>query len=84
MLGSFSFCYYFGNVHVISMFFWITFKLCQSIEAHSGYDIPFSINCFFPLSANPDHHDYHHMAFVSNFASSFIVWDRLIGTGAKY
>ncbi|OMJ26198.1 Methylsterol monooxygenase, partial [Smittium culicis] len=70
MLGPLSFCYYFGNVHVISMFFWITFKLCQSVEAHSGYDIPFSISYFFPLWANPDHHDYHHMAFVNNFASS--------------
>ncbi|OLY84170.1 Methylsterol monooxygenase [Smittium mucronatum] len=84
ILGPLIYCKAFGNVHVITIFVWTTAKLFQSIEAHSGYDFPFSINYFFPLWANADHHDFHHMAFVNNFSSSFIIWDRVFGTDLRY
>ncbi len=29
-------------------------------------------------------HDFHHMAFTGNYASTFIVWDRVFGTDVKY
>jgi methylsterol monooxygenase len=31
-----------------------------------------------------EYHDFHHMAFTGNYASTFIVWDRVFGTDVKY
>lgn len=37
-----------------------------------------------PFWAGADHHDYHHKAFTSNFASSFRHWDWLLSTDTAY
>lgn len=72
------------QLHLFTMLFWIVCRLCQAIDCHSGYDFPWSLRHFIPFWAGADHHDYHHMAFVNNFASSFRWWDYLFGTDTKY
>jgi methylsterol monooxygenase len=37
-----------------------------------------------PFWAGAEHHDYHHMAFVNCFSTSFRWWDHLMGTDLKY
>ena len=47
-------------------------------------DFPWSLQHWFPLWSGADHHDFHHMAFVNNFSTSFRYLDRLFGTDDKY
>ncbi|OMH79867.1 Methylsterol monooxygenase [Zancudomyces culisetae] len=72
------------GVHVVTMLVWISVRLFQTIEAHCGYDFPWALSNWFPLWAGADHHDYHHMEFVNNFASTFRYLDRIFGTDKSY
>jgi len=62
----------------------LTVRLFQAIDAHSGYDFPWSLNKFIPFWAGADHHDFHHQAFVNNFSTSFRWWDWGLGTDTRY
>jgi methylsterol monooxygenase len=73
-----------GNFHVFTMYIWITLRLFQAIDAHSGYDFPWSLQHILPFWAGAEHHDFHHMAFVNNYSTSFRWLDRLFGTDTKY
>ncbi|KAF7328104.1 Methylsterol monooxygenase [Mycena sanguinolenta] len=73
-----------GNFHLFSMYIWMTLRLFQAIDAHSGYDFPWSLQHWLPFWSGAEHHDFHHMAFTNNFGSSFRWWDRFLGTDDKY
>jgi methylsterol monooxygenase len=73
-----------GDLHIITMFAWILLRLFQAIDAHSGYDFPWSLRHFLPFWAGSDHHDAHHQLFITNYASSFRWWDYIFGTDTKY
>lgn len=72
------------QVHITTMLLWIAARLWQTVEAHCGYDFPWSMSHWLPFWAGASHHDYHHMAFVDNFASTFRWWDRIFGTDHRY
>ncbi|KAI9318664.1 hypothetical protein BX666DRAFT_1930369 [Dichotomocladium elegans] len=72
------------HLHMTTMLWWIVLRLHQTVDAHSGYDFPWSLRHFLPFWTGADHHDYHHQAFVGNYGSSFRWWDYLFGTDAKY
>lgn len=78
------YCYLTGDFHIITMYMWICLRLFQAIDAHSGYDFPWSLHNIFPLWSGAEHHDYHHMAFTNNFATSFRYLDYIFGTDDKY
>lgn len=69
-----------GDLHIITMYVWIVLRLFQAIDAHSGYEFPWSLHHFLPFWAGADHHDLHHEKFVGNYASSFRWWDYLLDT----
>jgi methylsterol monooxygenase len=69
-----------GDMHILTMYLWIVFRLFQAIDAHSGYEFPFSLHNFLPFWAGADYHDVHHEKFVGNYASSFRWWDWLLDT----
>lgn len=73
-----------GDLHIVTMYIWIVLRLFQAVDAHSGYDFPWSLNKFIPFWSGADHHDYHHMAFVNNYSTSFRWWDHFMGTDTKY
>jgi len=71
--------------HVILLWSWVTFRLLETIDVHSGYDVPY-LN---PLHLIPGYagarfHDFHHYNFVGNYSSTFIWWDWLLGTDFQY
>ncbi|KZV98925.1 putative ERG25-C-4 methyl sterol oxidase [Exidia glandulosa HHB12029] len=72
------------NFHIVTMYIWICLRLFQAIDAHSGYDFPWSLHNIFPLWSGAEHHDYHHMAFTNNFSTSFRYLDFIFGTDDKY
>ncbi|GLA62533.1 C-4 sterol methyl oxidase [Aspergillus tubingensis] len=52
------------------MYIWIVLRLFQAIDAHSGYEFPWSLHHFLPFWAGADHHDLHHEKW----------WDYLLDT----
>ncbi|KAL7753217.1 C-4 sterol methyl oxidase [Sorochytrium milnesiophthora] len=73
-----------GDFHVFTLLVWIFVRILQAVEAHSGYDFPWSMNNIIPFWCGADHHDYHHQAFRGNYASSFRWWDYVLNTEGKY
>ncbi|KAK4235531.1 hypothetical protein C8A03DRAFT_36619 [Achaetomium macrosporum] len=71
-----------GELHLVTMYVWIILRLFQAIDAHSGYDFPWSLRHFLPFWAGADHHDLHHERFIGNYSSSFRWWDYFLDTEA--
>lgn len=71
-----------GDLHLFTMYMWIVLRLFQAIDAHSGYDFPWSLRHFLPFWAGAEHHDVHHEKFIGNYASSFRWWDFYLDTEA--
>jgi len=82
-LGPIIICLYQGS-HLFTLWVWLLFRLWQTVEVHSGYDFPWSPNHFIPFWGGADFHDFHHMSFVGNYASTFTYCDKLFGTDDKY
>ncbi|XP_078129888.1 cholesterol 25-hydroxylase-like protein [Sander vitreus] len=63
------------------MLFFVT-NMYLSVEAHSGYEFPWSPHRLVPcgLYGGARHHDLHHLKFKVNYAPYFTHWDRLLGT----
>ncbi|XP_039994469.1 cholesterol 25-hydroxylase-like protein isoform X1 [Xiphias gladius] len=63
------------------MLFFVT-NIYLSVEAHSGYELPWSPHRLVPfgLYGGVRHHDLHHLKFKVNYAPYFTHWDRLLGT----
>ncbi|XP_046947763.1 methylsterol monooxygenase 1 isoform X2 [Lynx rufus] len=70
--------------HVIFLWAWVTIRLMETIDVHSGYDIPLNPLNLIPFYAGSRHHDFHHMNFVGNYASTFTWWDRIFGTDSQF
>ncbi|EPE02538.1 c-4 methylsterol oxidase [Ophiostoma piceae UAMH 11346] len=71
-----------NDLHLVTMYIWIVLRLFQAIDAHSGYDFPWSLRHVLPFWAGADHHDLHHEKFIGNYASSFRWWDFCLDTEA--
>ncbi|XP_051757834.1 methylsterol monooxygenase 1 [Ctenopharyngodon idella] len=70
--------------HMILLWAWVTFRLLETIDVHSGYDIPLNPLHLIPFYAGARFHDFHHMNFVGNYGSTFTWWDRLFNTDSQY
>jgi len=81
--------FFFGIIlttsHFILLWAWVTIRLMETIDVHSGYDIPF-INPMHlvPGYAGARFHDFHHYNFIGNYSSTFVWWDKLCGTDSQY
>lgn len=82
--GPFLLCAFTKDLHIVTVYLWIVLRLFQAVDAHSGYDFPISMHNWMPLWAGADHHDYHHMAFLGCYSTSFRWWDHLMGTDLGY
>jgi len=82
--GPLLYCYFTQNLHIITVYIWVFLRLHQAIDAHSGYDFPWSLRNIFPLWSGAEHHDFHHMAFTNNYSTSFRYLDYIFGTDNKY
>ncbi|PVI06150.1 sterol desaturase [Periconia macrospinosa] len=71
-----------GDLHILTMYVWIVLRVCQAIDAHSGYELPWSLHHFLPFWAGAEHHDVHHERFIGNYSSSFRWWDFVLDTEA--
>lgn len=53
-------------------------------QANAPSRLPLVAEQVHPFWAGAEHHDFHHMAFSNNFATSFRWWDWALGTDKKY
>ncbi|KAM9398365.1 methylsterol monooxygenase 1 isoform 2-T2 [Salvelinus alpinus] len=70
--------------HVTLLWAWVAFRLLETIDVHSGYDIPLNPLHLIPFYAGARFHDFHHMNFVGNYASTFTWWDKILHTDSQY
>ncbi|KAF8324823.1 hypothetical protein F5887DRAFT_1021676 [Amanita rubescens] len=56
--GPILYCYFTRNLHILTVYVWITLRLFQAIDAHSGYDFPWSLQHILPFWSGADHHDF--------------------------
>ncbi|KAK8050713.1 hypothetical protein PG994_012443 [Apiospora phragmitis] len=61
--------------HLWTVLLWVVVRQFQAIDAHSGYDFPWSLRRWLPFWGGADWHDDHHQYFVGNYSSSFRYWD---------
>ncbi|KAJ3413931.1 C-4 sterol methyl oxidase [Chytridiales sp. JEL 0842] len=71
-------------LHVLSVMIWMCVRLILTIDDHSGFDFPWSLHHYLPFWGGADFHDYHHMAFIGNYSSTFRHWDWIFGTDKGY
>jgi methylsterol monooxygenase len=71
--------------HMVMLWVWVTVRLMETIDVHSGYDIPY-INPFhlIPFYGGSKFHDFHHYNFTGNYSSTFTWWDKICGTDDQY
>ena len=72
-----------GGMHILTMYTWIVLRVFQAVDAHSGYEFPWSLHHLLPFWAGADYHDVHHERFLGNYASSFRWWDYVMDTNAS-
>ncbi|XP_019070040.1 4-methylsterol oxidase isoform X1 [Solanum lycopersicum] len=73
--------------HLITLYLWISLRILETVEAHSGYHFPWSPSNFLPLYGGSDFHDYHHRLLYTksgNYSSTFVYMDWLFGTDKGY
>lgn len=71
--------------HVIHLWAWVCVRLLETIDVHSGYDVPYTnIMHLIPFYGGSKFHDFHHYNFVGNYSSTYTWWDKLLGTDWQY
>ncbi|CAD7686011.1 unnamed protein product [Nyctereutes procyonoides] len=80
--------------HVILLWAWVTIRLIETIDCPSPSHpnppptslstIPLNPLNLIPFYAGSRYHDFHHMNFIRNYASTFTWWDRIFGTDSQF
>lgn len=70
--------------HLFTLFCYLFLRGLQTVECHSGYDLPWSPNKWIPGYGGARFHDHHHRIHSGNLSSTFVWMDWLAGTDAAY
>eukprot|EP00040_Diaphanoeca_grandis_P039003 m.257922 g.257922 ORF g.257922 m.257922 type:complete len:319 (-) comp35864_c0_seq1:139-1095(-) len=81
-------CFVF-RMHAVTTAVWVLFRLCETLDVHSGYALPFSP---YRLIRDQRKHDYHHshgggpegVCVGGCYGSWFPFWDWVCGTDTTY
>jgi len=71
------------DLHIFTVYCYSIWRWIETIDAHSGYDIPYHPVKWFLLPAGARFHDFHHSNFDGNYGATKI-WDWLMGTNQDY
>ena len=69
--------------HGLLWLLYLALRLHETVDAHCGYDWPWSIWRWCPFHGGCRRHDFHHSHNSGNFGG-FVVWDRICGTDVAY
>ena len=75
----------FVKPHIYIWWIYLIFRNLSGIEDHLGYDIPYiSLSYWFPnIFGGTKFHDNHHLYFNGNYASFFVIIDKVFCTEIK-
>lgn len=71
-------------VHYITIIVWLTLRLMETCDGHSGYDWSWGQLVFIPWKLDGDYHDFHHSKNVGNYGSMFSFWDNYMKSNEIY
>lgn len=72
-----------GGLHSSTLFYYNCFRWIETVDAHCGYEFPFSPFHALPFCGGARGHDYHHRAFDGNYGATKF-WDWLCGTDSGF
>ena len=72
------------GVHLAVLLAWVVLRITELVDAHSGYELPWSPWELFSFQGGADRHEFHHSHNVGSYGSFFNFWDRLMGTDAAF
>ncbi|CAM6050775.1 unnamed protein product, partial [Sphagnum compactum] len=73
--------------HLFTLWIWMSVRVLETVEAHCGYDFPWSLSRLLPIYGGADFHDYHHRLLYTksgNYSSTFTYMDWIFGTDKGY
>ncbi|RLA63806.1 MAG: hypothetical protein DRQ89_05715 [Epsilonproteobacteria bacterium] len=70
-------------VHIITLWIWMVIRIWESVDAHSGYNLPFWFPHKLIYGGGSIPHDLHHSKNKGSFATFFEHWDKLFKTHVK-
>lgn len=68
------------QVHMATVAIWISLRVLESVEGHSGFEFPFSPFRLLPFHGSSTLHNYHHSHNVGNYGSLLNIWDTICNT----
>lgn len=72
-----------ADLHWSTLFLYNCFRWLETVDAHCGYELPFSPFHVLPIFGSATRHDYHHRAVLGNYGAS-VFWDWVCGTDKGY
>lgn len=73
-----------SRLHVISLVTWMTLRLIETNDGHSGYEFPISMFKAIPFMSDPSYHNYHHLKNIGNYGSFTWIWDTIFQTNSEF
>lgn len=75
----------FMQAHTFTFCIWFFIRVVETVDAHSGYRLPFSPwQILDSVQGGSERHDFHHSKFQGSYGSFFCFWDWLCGTDVPY
>lgn len=70
-----------GGMSVFVYYIWVGLSISETVDAHCGYEFPWSPFAWIGVSRK---HDFHHSHNIGCYGAFFYLWDRLLGTDTKF
>ena len=71
------------GTHLVTLWIWFFIRIWETVDAHSGYALPFPLSPF-ALFDVAKRHDFHHSQNRGCYGSFFGIWDILLGTDKEF
>eukprot|EP00002_Diphylleia_rotans_P032612 TRINITY_DN6862_c0_g5_i1.p1 TRINITY_DN6862_c0_g5~~TRINITY_DN6862_c0_g5_i1.p1 ORF type:complete len:276 (-),score=48.30 TRINITY_DN6862_c0_g5_i1:287-1114(-) len=73
------------RAHPVVFLLWFTIRIAETVDAHSGYQFPFSpFEMLLKIQGGSARHDFHHSHNVGSYGSWFKFWDWVCGTDKPF
>ena len=77
-------CLFGSKMHYWTLSAWGVVRIAQSLDAHCGYEFPWSIFGLIPFGCPATYHHWHHTKNVGNYSSYMTIWDTIFDSNADY
>lgn len=68
--------------HVLVLWGWLSFRLYETIDTHSGYYFKWSLSQILPFTGGREEHYFHHSHNVGSYGAKYL--DAFFGTDQAF